>query len=93
VRPPPDQVQLDRLGLFYFARPGDDVDIVPAPSPLLKRLGWLTDDETNPQKPVKSYEYVRARVANVHNVKQTRHAQGVNKEFRVGNLAVQDRYQ
>jgi hypothetical protein len=55
VRPPPDQVQLERLGLFYFARPGDEVDIVPAPSPLLKRLGLLMGEEAKPQTPVKGY--------------------------------------
>ncbi len=41
VRPPPDQVDGDRLGLFYFVRPGDEVDIASAPSPLLRRLGLL----------------------------------------------------
>jgi hypothetical protein len=88
------------------------VEIIPAPSPVLKRLGLLVEDTANTPKPVTGLgecpllilqyivsmipittEYVRARVANVHNVKQTRHDQGVNQEFRVGDLAVQDRYE
>ncbi|KXH54803.1 2OG-Fe(II)oxygenase superfamily protein [Colletotrichum salicis] len=44
VRPPEDQAHLFRQGLFYFVRPGDDVDIKPAPSPLLKRLGLVGED-------------------------------------------------
>ncbi|TVY24022.1 UPF0676 protein, partial [Lachnellula hyalina] len=38
TRPPADQDHIHRLGLFYFVRPGDEVDIAPAPSPLLSRL-------------------------------------------------------
>ncbi|KAF8590533.1 gibberellin 2-oxidase [Ramaria rubella] len=90
VRPPPDQAHIDRLGLFYFVRPGDAVDMVPTPSPLLKRLGLIKDDEENPPAPVKGYG--ESRVTNVHDVRQTRHDQGINQEFKVGNLIVQDRY-
>ncbi|RDB23400.1 hypothetical protein Hypma_009341 [Hypsizygus marmoreus] len=95
VRPPADQTHLERLGLFYFARPGDDVPMLPAPSPVLRREGFLTkEDETaSEEDAVKGYEYVRARVKNVHDRKATRIA--VNTEdtvFKVKNLAVQDLY-
>ncbi len=46
MRPPPDQAHLERLGLFYFARPGNDVPMIPAPSPVLFREGLVTEDET-----------------------------------------------
>ncbi|KAK8023545.1 2OG-Fe(II)oxygenase superfamily protein [Apiospora rasikravindrae] len=42
VRPPADQLGANRLGLFYFVRPGDDAEIEPAAaSPLLRRLGLV----------------------------------------------------
>jgi hypothetical protein len=47
LRPPPDQAQLERLGLFYFVRPGDDVPMVPALSPVLDREGYLTEEDKN----------------------------------------------
>jgi len=94
VRPPADQAHLERLGLFYFVRPGNDVPMVPAPSPLLLREGLLTqEDLESVGSPVTGYEYVRARVKNVHDRKATRVA--VNTEetiFKVKNLAVQDLY-
>ena len=58
VRPPADQSHLHRLGLFYFVRPGDDVDMVPAPSPVLRREGLLSsleEDENQKEKPVKGF--------------------------------------
>ena len=45
MRPPPDQADLERLGLFYFVRPGDDVPMIPAPSPVLKREGSLSEED------------------------------------------------
>jgi len=60
VRPPKDQVDRPRPGLFYFVRPGDDVDIAPAPSPLLRRLGVLREDEVRSK--VTGLQYVRERV-------------------------------
>ncbi|KAG7150198.1 UPF0676 protein like [Verticillium longisporum] len=58
VRPPQDQAHLHRQGLFYFVRPGDDVDIKPAPSPLLKRLG-LIEDDYKARAPVTGLQYFR----------------------------------
>jgi isopenicillin N synthase-like dioxygenase len=43
VKPPEDQVHQDRLGLFYFMRPGDGMDISPANTPLLVRMGLVKE--------------------------------------------------
>lgn len=40
VKPPGDQENHPRLGVFYFAMPNDDVKLVPmAESPVLQRVG------------------------------------------------------
>jgi len=95
VRPPPDQSHLHRLGLFYFVRPGDDVDMVPAPSPVLRREGISTNEgQSGIDETVKAHEYVRARVKNYHD-RTTTLVDGSNKQdnvFRVKNLQVQDVY-
>lgn len=40
VQPPPDQQQYNRLGLYYFVLPNDDVRLSPnRNSPLLQRTG------------------------------------------------------
>lgn len=87
TRPPPDQLAGKRLGLFYFVRPGDEVDIQPAPSPLLKRLG-LVDEKQEEAAPVKGLEYVRARVKDYHN--STDYGDRKGKTFKVGNLEIVD---
>ena len=89
VRPPPDQDKGKRLGLFYFVRPGDEVDIKPAPSPLLRRLGLVgSEDERRNERPVKGYEYVRARVKDYHDHTDYKDMRG--KKFRVGELEIED---
>ncbi|KAF7557455.1 hypothetical protein G7Z17_g658 [Cylindrodendrum hubeiense] len=87
VRPPEDQAHLFRQGLFYFVRPGDEVDIKPAPSPLLKRLGLVKEEDLNGE-PVKGREYVRARVKNYHH--HNDYADRKGKTFKVGNLEIED---
>jgi isopenicillin N synthase-like dioxygenase len=87
VRPPPDQDHIHRLGLFYFVRPSDEAKIAPAPSPVLKRLGLVTDEEINAE-PVTGLQYVRERVKNYHN--HTDYADKKGQEFRVGNLVTAD---
>ncbi|CAK7207858.1 hypothetical protein SEUCBS139899_010673 [Sporothrix eucalyptigena] len=70
VTPPADQINIPRLGLLYFSRPGDSTPMKPVPSPLLERLGLLTDEDkaTDDSQPVVTgTEYVRARVKDVHN--------------------------
>ena len=46
VAPPPDQAHLDRLGVLYFVRPGDDVKLVGAESPVLRRENMLKGSDT-----------------------------------------------
>lgn len=87
VRPPSDQAHIYRLGLFYFVRPGDDVDIKPAPSPLLKRLGLVREDQENAE-PVTGLQYVRERVRNYHDHKDYADMKG--KKFKVGGLEIED---
>ncbi|CAI6334777.1 unnamed protein product [Periconia digitata] len=87
VRPPSDQAHIHRLGLFYFVRPGNEVDIKPAASPLLKRLGLVGEDAEN-EKPVRGLEYVRERVKNYHN--HNDYADMKGKKFKVGNLEIED---
>ncbi|PKS06147.1 hypothetical protein jhhlp_007464 [Lomentospora prolificans] len=87
IRPPEDQAHIKRQGLFYFVRPGDTVDIKPAPSPLLRRLGLLSEDSEN-QAPVTGLQYVRERVKNYHNHKDYANMKG--QKFVVGNLQIED---
>jgi len=65
VRPPKDQADGKRLGLFYFVRPGNDVDIAPADSPLLKRLGIVKESDVSGagKAKVTGLQYVRERVS------------------------------
>ena len=87
VRPPEDQAALFRQGLFYFVRPGDTVDIKPAPSPLLKRLGLVRNDQEDAE-PVTGLQYVRERVKDYHN--HNDYADKRGQKFKVGNLEIED---
>jgi isopenicillin N synthase-like dioxygenase len=49
-RPFPDQQGLIRYSLLYFLRPVDDAKIVPLPSPVLKRLGYVKEEDLTPTK-------------------------------------------
>ncbi|KAG4430558.1 hypothetical protein IFR05_013960 [Cadophora sp. M221] len=60
VAPPPDQAHLDRLGVLYFVRPEDDLELKTIPSPLLERLG-LNKQADGPV--LTAGEWVKARVA------------------------------
>lgn len=67
VTPPADQIHIPRLGLLYFSRPGSIVLMKAVPSPLLERLGLLTEGNRDPNQAVVSgTQYVRARVKDVH---------------------------
>lgn len=62
VVPPPDQKDTDRLGVLYFVRPEDNVELRPVASQVLKRLGFdqVTD---NSAVGITAGEWVKARVA------------------------------
>lgn len=61
MTPPPDQLNIPRLGLLYFSRPGARTPMKAVPSPLLDRLGLLTEKDKEPnQTTVTGTEYVRS---------------------------------
>jgi len=66
VAPPPDQAHLDRLGVLYFVRPGDNMKLVTADSPVLRREGLLSTIPT--QEGLTAKEWISKRViANISN--------------------------
>lgn len=60
VTPPEDQAGIDRLGVMYFVRPGDHLDLRTVDSPLLRREGFYTEEEG--EREIRAEEWVRARV-------------------------------
>ena len=61
VAPPPDQADIDRLGVLYFVRPEDDVKLTPIKSAVLEKLGYTkTSDES--VVGITAGEWVKARV-------------------------------
>lgn len=61
VAPPPDQANIDRLGVLYFVRPEDDVRLNPVKSNVLDKLGYTqTSDES--VVGITAGEWVKARV-------------------------------
>jgi len=92
VTPPADQIEISRLGLLYFSRPGDNAPMKAVPSPLLDRLGLLTDEDKDPDAPfVTGTAYVRARVKDVHYKTVIDKREGTNFEFK--GLKVQNYYE
>lgn len=91
VRPPEDQAYLFRQGLFFFVRPGNEVDIAPAPSPLLARLGLGQQEADGKKKVVTGLEYVRTRVKDYHDAPTYDDRRG--KTFKVGDLEIEDEAQ
>ncbi|GES64338.1 clavaminate synthase-like protein [Aspergillus terreus] len=63
VAPPEDQRDQDRLGLLYFVRPSDELNLGVLDSPLLRRLGYYQDDKRDMREAdIPATEWVRARV-------------------------------
>ncbi|KAH7068084.1 hypothetical protein BKA63DRAFT_105927 [Paraphoma chrysanthemicola] len=62
VAPPPDQANIDRLGVLYFVRPEDDVVLKPIQSAVLEKLGY-TKVKDEDAVGVTAGEWVKARVA------------------------------
>ncbi|CEL10944.1 Putative Flavonol synthase [Aspergillus calidoustus] len=92
VTPPKDQINIARLGLLYFARPGDNTIMKPVPSPLLDRLGLLTDEDKDPNAVAPTgTEYVRARVKDVHH--KTVLTRRENTQFEFKGLKVENYYE
>lgn len=83
LRPPPDQVNLPRIGTFYFVRPSSQIEV--ADSPLLKRLGLYRKVE-----PMNGTDYVRHRVKNYHD--HTDYGRKTNDTFKHGEFEIKDGY-
>ncbi|KIR37443.1 hypothetical protein I352_00759 [Cryptococcus deuterogattii MMRL2647] len=66
--PPGIQSSIHRVGVLYGCRPNDNVPVITAPSPLLERLGLISDADRNAKEEdaVTAGEYVAARVKAVH---------------------------
>lgn len=61
VTPPPDQCTRDRLGLLYFVRPAQDLELRTLDSPLLRRLGLL-DKGRDEAAGITAGDWVKARL-------------------------------
>ena len=73
VAPPPDQAHLDRLGVLYFVRPEDALELRPVDSPVMERLGYTKAGEG---EGMTAGEWVKARVrTNVAKGSQTMQAE------------------
>lgn len=91
MTPPADQLHIPRLGLLYFARPGANTPMRTVPSPLLERLGLISEEDKNATQPtVTGTEYVRARVKDVHHKTVLTKREGTAFEFK--GLKVQNYY-
>ncbi|KAK0370969.1 flavonol synthase [Colletotrichum limetticola] len=61
VAPPPDQAGIDRLGVLYFVRPEDSLELRPVQSKVLQRLGY-NSNENAAVAGITAGEWVKARV-------------------------------
>jgi isopenicillin N synthase-like dioxygenase len=92
VTPPKDQINIPRLGLLYFSRPGDSTPMRTVPSPLLDRLGLIPEEHKDLKRVVPTgTEYVRARVKDVHHKTIIDKREGT--QFQYKGLAVQNHYE
>ncbi|KAI0852785.1 Clavaminate synthase-like protein [Daldinia vernicosa] len=62
VAPPPDQANIDRLGVLYFVRPEDSLELRPVVSNVLERLGYNKTMDGSAVG-ITAGEWVKARVA------------------------------
>lgn len=61
IAPPPDQAHIDRLGVLFFVRPEDSLNLKTLDSPTLKREGYLDAAEQDTEG-ITAGDWVRARV-------------------------------
>ncbi|KAF1936588.1 2OG-Fe(II) oxygenase superfamily protein [Clathrospora elynae] len=62
IAPPDDQAHIDRLGVLYFVRPEDSVELRPVQSAVLEKLGY-TNSQDESSVGITAGEWVKARVA------------------------------
>ncbi|CAK7236584.1 hypothetical protein SBRCBS47491_009686 [Sporothrix bragantina] len=87
VAPPPDQAHVDRLGVLYFVRPEDGLELRPVQSAVLARLGYDKNaDEA--AVGITAGEWVKARVkGNISRISGTDKEQGTEQEVLKGKKA------
>jgi isopenicillin N synthase-like dioxygenase len=83
--PPEDQASQDRLGLLYFLRPSEDLELDTVDSPLLRRLGLKDDAADGQGKGIKAVDWVRARVKGNMDKPEAKDSRGDGKAV-VGGL-------
>lgn len=62
VVPPPDQSGVNRLGVLYFVRPEDSLELRPVESKVLERLNYQPDPDSQVANGITAGEWVKARV-------------------------------
>ncbi|CAG9985184.1 unnamed protein product [Clonostachys byssicola] len=62
VAPPADQAHVDRLGVLYFVRPEDQLELRPVQSKVLERLNYRPDPDAQLAEGITAGEWVKARV-------------------------------
>ncbi|CAG9936531.1 unnamed protein product [Clonostachys rosea f. rosea IK726] len=62
VAPPADQAHVDRLGVLYFVRPEDKLELRPVQSKVLERLNYRPDPDAQLAEGITAGEWVKARV-------------------------------
>lgn len=78
VAPPADQAHLDRLGVLYFVRVGDNAVLRGAKSDVLKKEGMLASE--NPEDMILAQDWVKARtIANISSKKIEVETERLNK--------------
>jgi len=93
TRPPPDQQDFDRFALLYFLRVAEEAEIVTVPSPVLKRLGYVKEEDLSSSKDaVRGSEWTRARVK-AYNYRETIESSSEPEVFEYKGLQVQVRYE
>ncbi|KAI6784582.1 uncharacterized protein J7T54_006627 [Emericellopsis cladophorae] len=62
MAPPPDHAGIDRLGVLCFVRPEDSLELKPVDSPVLWRLGYNPDENSQLAEGITTGEWVHACV-------------------------------
>ena len=87
VAPPPDQAHVDRLGVLYFVRPEDGLELRPLQSVVLARLGY-DKNEDEAATGITAGEWVKARVkGNINRIEGAESTLGTEQEVLKGKKA------
>ncbi|KAK5698271.1 putative flavonol synthase [Elasticomyces elasticus] len=93
IRPPEDQANIPRLGVFYFGRAAHDWEANKiVPSPVLERLGIYKPDEESAKEAVTGLDFTRARVKHTWD-RKVYGDDAYNKGFEHEGLMVRTNYE